>query len=289
LNGYFETDNIGYTSQEELLKIAQEQFFKAQRKILNAGTLTDEQFNESLELASRTLTEYVLFRQNLIEKLKNINSEDKESVIHNLIAPKYEKFDAQNLKDDLFRNNVWVLDDKYMTYETILSEKEMTEVVNVITDGEVTDKNTGRPDIALIFSGNPNDNNSIKKVDVVIVELKQKGLSEEKNRIVETQLEKRARRLFKYYNSKIQQIWFYGIVEFDDDYELHLQSDYHKLYSNGKAYFRNYDVKLELNSDQKFPMNICIMDFDALVLDADARNSTFLNILKSKFNKEESR
>lgn len=286
LNGYFETDRIGYTSQEELLKNAQEQFFKAQRKILNASTLTDEQFNESLELASRTLTEYILFRQNLIERLKRIDYKEKESVIHNLIVPKYEKYDATNLINDLYRNNVWVLDDKYMTYDTILSEKEMTDIINVITEGENKDKDSGRPDIAMIFSGNPNDNKIDTKVDVVIVELKQKGLSEEKNSIVEIQLEKRARKLLQYYKSKIQQVWFYGIVEFDEDYELHLQSnEYHKLYSNGKVYFRNKDVPIELNSTEKFPMNICIMDFNALILDTDARNSTFLNIIKSKFNK----
>jgi phage gp36-like protein len=284
LNGYFEIENIGYASQNDLLKKAQDQFFREQREILGASHLDDEKLKKSLELSSRELTAYIMFRQNLIEKLKTIDKKDRESVIHNLIAPRYEQFDAENLINDLYRNNVWVLDDKYMTYDTILSEKEMTDVINVITNGEVNEKDTGRPDIAMIFSGNPNDKNIDKKVDVVIIELKQKGLSEENNSIVEIQLEKRARKLLQYYKNKIQQIWFYGIVEFNEDYELHLQSnEYHKLYSNGKVYFRNKDVPLELNSTEKFPMNLCILDFDALVFDANARNSTFLSIIKSKF------
>jgi hypothetical protein len=284
LNGLFEIEGIGYTSEEDLLKKAQERFFRAQRKILGVSHLTDEQFKESLELASRTLTEYILFRQNTINKLKKIDKKDKESVIHNLIIPMKEKFDGSNIENDLYRNNVWVFDDKYMTYDTILSDKEMSEVIKVITEGEVNEKNDGRPDIAMIFSGNPNDENKDKKVDVVILELKKKGLSVEQNSIVEIQLENRARKLLKYYNNKIQQVWFYGIVEFDDEYELHLQSnDYHKLYSNGKIYFRNKDVKLELNSAETFPMNTFILDFNALVDDADARNSTFLSIIKNKF------
>jgi len=281
LNGYFEIENIGYASQEDLLKKAQDKFFKAQREILRAPHLTDEQFEQSLELASRTLTEYILFRQNTINKLKSIDKKDKESAIHNLIIPMREQFESKNFNKDLYRNNVWVLDDKYMTYDTILSDIEMTEVIKVITEGEAIEKDEAPPDIAMIFSGNPLDNN--KKVDVAIVELKRKGLNTERNVDVETQLEKRARKLLKYYNNKIQQIWFYGVVEFDEDYELHLQSEYHKLYSNGKVYFRNKEISIELNSSEKLPMNICIMDFDALVLDADTRNSTFLNIIKSKF------
>lgn len=282
LNGYFEVENIGYASQEDLLKKAQDRFFREQREILRATHLTDEQFKKSMELSSRELTAYITFRQIIINRLKDINKTQKEAEIHNLIIPMKEKFDGENLKNDLYRNNIWVIDDKYMTYDTVLSDKEMSEVIKVITEDENVDKDDDRPDISIIFSGNPTDD--IKKVDVVIVELKRKGLIEERNVDVETQLEKRARKLLRFYNNKIQQIWFYGIVEFDDDYELHLQSNgYHKLYSKGKVYVRNKDIPLTLNSSEKLPMNLCIMDFDALVFDADARNSTFLNVIKSKF------
>jgi hypothetical protein len=283
LNGYFDTESIGYTSQEDLLKKAQERFFREQREILKVTHLTDEQFKKSLELSARELTAYILFRQNTINKLKKIESKDKESVIHNLIIPMREQFEGENLNNDLYRNSVWVFDDKYMTYDTILSDKEMSEVIKVITEGEIVEKDDDRPDIAMIFSGNPKDENEDKKVDVVIIELKKKGLSTENNSIVEIQLENRARKLLKYYGNKIQQIWFYGIVEFNEEYELHLQSDYHKLYSNGKVYYRNKDVVLQLNPRISIPIGLFIMDFDAVVNDADIRNSTFLNIIKSKF------
>lgn len=99
-------------------------------------------------------------------------------------------FEKQTFADDIYRNNIWVLDDKYMTYDTILSDTEMSNVVNVITEGEVYDNDDDRLDIALIFSGDPKETNN-KKVNVVIVELKKKGLSVENNSIVEIQLEKR--------------------------------------------------------------------------------------------------
>jgi hypothetical protein len=285
LNGYFETESIGYTSQSDLLKKAQEKFFKEQREILGASHLDDEKFKKSLELSARELTAYIMFRQIIINRLKTIDKTNKEEDIHNLIVPMKEQFDGTNAGNDLYRNNVWVLDDKYMTYDTVLSDKEMSEVVKVITEDETIERDDDRPDIAMIFSGDPKEENNSKKVDVVIVELKRKGLKTERNVDVETQLEKRARKLLKYYNNKIQQIWFYGIVEFDEDYELHLEADYHRLYSKGKVYYRNKEVVLQSSPRMSLPAGIFIMDFDAVVQDADVRNSTFLNIIKSKFQK----
>jgi hypothetical protein len=282
LNGYFDVDNIGYASQSDVLKKAQERFFKAQRDILGATHLTDEQYKETLELSSRALTEYILFRQIIIKKLKDIDRHDLESDIHKLIIPMQEQFKGSNLMDDLYLSNVWVLDDKYMTYDTVLSDEEMTTVIDVITEGEVTESDSDRPDIALIFSGNPNAG---RKVDVVIVELKRKGLTNENNSIVEIQLENRARKLMQYYHQNIQQIWFYGIVEFNDEFELHLEAEYHQLYSNGKVYYKPKEVVLQKNPRIAMPVGMYIMDFDAVVNDADARNSTFLNIIKSKFNR----
>ncbi|GHU67556.1 ATPase [Bacteroidia bacterium] len=284
LNGYFEIDSIGYNSQNDILKKAQEKFFRAQREILGASHLTEDQFKESLELSSRALTEYILFRQIIVNKFKTFNKNNSEYDIHNLIVPRREQFDGENVMDDLYRNNVWVLDDKYMTYDTVLSEAEMSKVINVITEGEVIEKDDDRPDIALVFSGNPNDANKDKKVDVVIVELKKKGLSTENNSIVEIQLKNRARKLMQYYNQKIQQIWFYGVVDLNEEYELHLTDEsYHKLYSNGKVYYRPTEVTLQLNPTIKVPMGIFIMDLDAMIKDAETRNSTFLNIIKRKF------
>lgn len=283
LNGYFEDDMIGYASQNDVIKKAQERFFRAQREILGASHLSEEQFKESLELSSRALTEYIMFRQIIINKLKSIDKNDLEADIHKLIVPMKEQLHGKNQMDDLYRNNVWVLDDKYMTYDTILSDEEMSAVIDVITEGEVKVDDNDRPDIALVFSGNPNEN---KKVDVVIVELKRKGLSTENNSIVEIQLENRARKLMQHYDQNIQQIWFYGIVEFNDEYEKHLASDYHPLFSNGKVYYRPKEIVMQINPRVTVPVGIYIMDFDAVVEDADVRNSTFLNIIKSKFNRK---
>jgi hypothetical protein len=281
---YIDNESVGYASQGELLKKAQDKFFEDQRDVLEASMLTDEQLRLSIDMASKTLTEYVLFRQNVINKLKNIDKKDKESVIHNLIIPMRSEIKGANFNNDLYHNNIWVLDDKYMTYDTILSDEEMSKVIRAITKEDPIEKSDDRPDIAMIFSGNPNDESTDRKVDVVIVELKKKGISLEENSKVEIQLKKRAEKLLKYYNDRIQQIWFYGIVDFDDEFEKLIASEYHQLFSKGKVYYKSTEVIIQLQPRISFPIGIFLLDFDTMINDAGVRNSTFLNIIKRKIN-----
>ena len=288
LCGYFDNNDIGYSSQTDILKKAQDKFFRDQKEILGAKELNDEQFNKSLDLSARALTEYILFRQNVIKRMKGLDKNNKEEELHNLIAPKYAEFHGQDVVTDMYRNNVWVLDDKFMSYSTVLSEAEMSRVIDVLTEGEVRDKDNDRPDITLFFSGNPNE--SDKKVDVVVVELKRLGLSAEQNSIVEFQLDTRTRRLSEYYGNRIQRMWFYGVVDFDDQYEMHLRDNYfNPLFSNGKIYFRSKPVSLNLTSSESVIQNAYILDFSAMVEDANSRNSTFLKILQHSFENESSK
>lgn len=281
LSGYFDSDNIGYISRTDILKKAQDEFFKAQKEILEASNLTDAQYEKTLEISARALTEYILFRQLTISNLKKSTNADSEAELHKLFAlmKKDGKFEKKNVINDLYRNNSWLLDDKYMTYETVLSDREMGELVRYITD-EDTDRDDDRPDIALVFSNNPSEG---KPFDVVIVELKKRGISLEENMKVVTQLEKRARKLMQFYDNQIQRIWFYGIIEFDDEVETALAGEYTELYSSGKMYYRETKVAISLNPKIVLPIGVFIWDLDAVVNDADARNSAFLNLIKSKF------
>ena len=285
LNGYFNIDNIGYLKRNDILKEAQDEFFKAQKELLEASTLTDEQFKKSLEISARALTEYILFRQLTIDKLRNSTSNDSESYLHQLIASKGKegKFEKANLVNDIYKNNSWLLDDKYMTYEVTLSDREMTELVTYLVEGEEIKKDIDRPDFAFIFSNNPTED---KPFDVVIVELKKRGVSQYDNQKTILQLETRARNLMKYYNNKVQRIWYYGIIEFNDEIELALSGEFTELYSSGKLYYREKEVAVSLKPKRTIPIGIFMWDIDAVVKDADARNSTFLNFIKSKFGQE---
>ena len=125
-----------------------------------------------MNLAGRALTEYVLFRQKTIDRLKKIDKKDRESEIHNILVPMKRILRSGDFSQDIYINNTWILDDKFMTYSTILSDMEMTDLLRELTKDEVI-KDDDRPDIAIIFSDDPK---TTEKFDVVIVELKRKGL-----------------------------------------------------------------------------------------------------------------
>lgn len=282
LSGYFEEKEIGYSTQSDVLKKAQEKYFRDQKEVLGATELTEEQFEKSMNLSARALAEYILFRQNVINKMRSFSGEEKEAEVHNLLAPKGAEFREGEIMKDLYSNNVWVLDEKFMSYCTVLSEAEMRKVIDILTAGEVKDDDDDRPDIVLFFSGDPTKEGTM--VDVVVVELKRLGISAEQNSIVEFQLDTRTQRLAEYYGNRIQRMWFYGVVDFDDRYRLHLLNNGFKpLFSNGTSYFRSKEVFTDLQQTTSVTQNAYIMDFTALVEDANSRNETFLRILQSNF------
>lgn len=175
LTGYFEEESVGLIDRNQSLEIAQKRFFNAQKEILDSTSLSDDQFMKSLEISSRLLTEYILYRNIIINKLKSIDKSSSEADIHNIIVPQRNIFKKDNLMRDIYSNNAWLLDDKYMSYTTILSEQDMDRLIKeILLEGESVEKDDTRPDIALVFSADPNETDS--KLDVVIVELKKLGL-----------------------------------------------------------------------------------------------------------------
>lgn len=280
LQGYFNDKVVGLIDKNQALEVAQKKFFNDQKEILEASTLTNEQYEKSLEISSRVLTEYVLYRNLIINKLKQVDKKSSESDIHSIIIPMRKSFSKDNFHNDLFTNNAWLLDDKYMSYSTILSDLKMTELLrNLSIDDEGTSNDESRPDIAIVFS---NDPNTAQKVDVVIVELKKTDLKLAKKEEVVSQLRQRARKLLKYYGDKIQRIWFYGIVDFDAEFKISLLEDkYTRLYSNDSVFYKEHPIILDENKpNESIPVGLYVMSFEAFIEDAASRNSTFLNLLK---------
>ena len=260
------------------MEIAQEKFFKAQKEILNATNLTDEQYKKSLNISSRLLTEYILYRNIIINKLKRIDHNNKESEIHNIIVPMKKTFSKSTFLNDLYTNNAWILDDKYMSYSTIFSDKDIGDLVSYLTKDDIVDDSL-RPDIAIVFSDDPKQS---KKVDVVIVELKKLGLDELSKNNIYVQLLQRATKLLEYYPEKIQRIWFYGVIDIEPGFKLLLENqDFIELYSNDTVMFKHSDLKLE--NGEKVPVGFFIQSYKALLEDAAFRNQTFLDVLKEGF------
>lgn len=282
LLGYFNEEAVGLIDRTETLDNAQSIFFKAQKEILEASNLTDIQYEKSLDVSARLLTEYILYRNIIIDKIGEIDLKDSEAAIHNLIVPMRTSFKSGTKMNDVYNNNAWLLDDKYMSYTTILSDLEMTSLLKEIAiDDEQVESDVSRPDIAVVFSNNPNDS-EVVKFDIVVVELKKLGLKLAKKEELVSQLKQRARKLLQHYPDRIQRIWFYGIIDFDDEFVRSLkEEDYLEVYSGGKYFYKESNIIPDKDKPEfKVPIGLNLISFDSLILDAKSRNNTFLEILK---------
>ncbi len=276
LLGFFEDTAVGLIDKEEALDIAQRRFFKDQKEVLQAEELDEETYEKSLELSSRSLTEYILYRDKIIRRMKAMTADNTEEEIHNLIVPRYQEFKQQGLVEGIYRNNAWLLDDKFMSFQTILSEKRMDEVIEAIRLTDDGIKDGGRPDIAMIFSGDPAE---VAKVDVVVVEIKRRTNDEKENTNAINQLLDRAQKLVDYCPN-IQRVWYYAVLEVDDVLDRRLQQmKWAPLFSIGKVFYQDFETRLP--DGQIVPTPTFILSFDAIIGDAECRNHTFLEILKS--------
>lgn len=208
-----------------------------------------------------------------------MDASNNEGDIHDLIVPRRTTRRNTYADADIFNCNVWLLDDKYMSYTTVLSDQIMDQVVKEIAvDGE---SDEGRPDITLVFSGDPQTNPA---VDVVVVELKKHGARLAEKEEAVSQLRQRARRLLEYYPHKINRIWFYAITDIDSEFSRSLREDrFIELFSLGTMFYKPQPIILQ--NEEEFLVDLYVLTYESLIGDAECRNETFLRVLKDSIHK----
>ena len=280
LLGFFEDDTVGLIDRDDALAIAQQRFFKEQKAILQSEKLSDAAYEKSLEMSSRTLTEYILYRDKIISRMKEMTGGNAESEIHNLIVPRFKEYSQSSMPSEIYQNNAWLLDDKFMVFRTILSEKSMDTVINAIRLDDESVGDTGRPDIAMIFSADPCDTTP---VDVVVVEIKKKTDAEKDNFYAVNQLLDRAGKLVAHCPN-IQRVWYYAIMDVNEATAFRLrQFKWTPFFSKGKVYYQEFDTP---HPDGRIiPTPTFVVSFDAIIADAEGRNHTFLEILREGMRK----
>ncbi|MCB9171233.1 MAG: sensor histidine kinase [Flavobacteriales bacterium] len=278
LDGLFPKDEIGVMDRKEVLKRAREAFFVQEQPILEAEHLDEAQYQKALEFCSRHLMEYILYRNRTITKLKEMK-DDPEIDIHKAIVPRHKTHDSLSM-DTMYINNAWVMDDKFMSYAKILSDQQLTALLDQIAPDRVAgDDEGGKPDMSIIFSG---DFNGSKKVDLVVVELKKKEVDLKEQEWVVSQLLQRARRIVTHYEGKIQRLWFYGITNLSEEFRLRLRDeDWTPLFSSGESWYKEFKVSSLNNRDlPSVKVGLYIIPFDTLLGDAEHRNGAFMRLLK---------
>lgn len=283
LSGLFEENPVGLINQREALESATKKLFDEKKDVFEAQELTEEQYSRSLGYASRALMEYILYRDKIIKKIAATNKDNPEADIHNMILPMHTKSFGGNTYVQRYTNNAWLLDDKFMSFQYALSDQEIRKLIPLVSEEEEKVNDDMRPDIALVFSDDVS--RARNAVDVVVIELKKRDTVHLRTMDVISQLKQRARRLLGVYGSKVQRMWFFGIVDFDSDTLRSLKETWLPIFSTDYAFYKEEPViPVDANGndvgDDKFPVFMTLWSYKAFVSDAMKRNETFMQILK---------
>lgn len=262
---------IHYLSENELVYAKDTLISQAKRVLEDDKEFLRDEANKSKEdypiklgkVTQTELAEYIFDRQKLIDKLKQLNDDNVlEKEIHNLFMKKYTRDEKQNYKS----NNLWLFDDRFMTYDKVFSEAQLKDIFPELIN------NIDRPDILSIVS-NTFDKDEI--TDIVLIELKRPS-----EHITPAEAQRELRSYADYINhareeNKIR-IWAYAFLKFDEFTERDLRLDeYNKIPTHSK-----YPIYYKYSQTTNIIINF--LDYSSMAYDADTRNKTFMKILNGE-------
>lgn len=285
LASYINENTDTLVSEDSLIKEAQQEFNKAKvkaktkfHKLLENAEINLEALqltvNEVSEIAAAELGEYILYRDAIIQAL-NVAVKDKnkaEDFIHNIFMPKKTKCISPTNETNYTMTNLWLLDDKFMTFSSAYSDKAIKQIIeevffNESIQGQQLGMDNKRPDMVVFY-------NKEVSHDAIVVEFKgaHAPLGEKEKASSEI---KRNCFLLREKAKEINSIWAYIITHIDHEYEVNLlANDYQPLFTNAK------DGKIFYYYGKNANAHIYVLDINAITDDAFARNKTFLDILK---------
>ena len=297
-------DNLT-VSESSILKQAENEFFQETKKVraevekfssdLKKGksNFSEKRFNDITSqfttVGMEQLADYIGYRQTIIDMLLEIYDETlkkktsfNEADIHNLFMPK------GNTSNDLFTyaNNVWIFDDKFMSYNYCASDKTIAKIVSDVTgktvDEVIEHHKNQEPDLVMFYS-----NKDSEYKDVLLIEFKRLNneLSEKKKAI--TQLQDYPMYIRKNIDN-VRSIFSYTIIDIDEPFREWLtDSQTFDEYSFGdstnkiSSYYKYISGK-----DGAINAHLNVIEFFQILKDADKRNKVFLDILKQNFNQD---
>lgn len=268
---YYLQKNENNDDYETLKKYAEKMLKEDKQFIRDNSDKMDDTYQEKLAIITQSeLAEYIYDRQKKIDLLKKLTHEGTlEKEIHDLFMPQGTSDDKENYKS----NNLWLFDDRFMSYDKVFSEAEIKDIFPELAD------NIKRPDILSVVS---NTNDKDKITDIVIIELKRpKEIITPEG--AEAQLLKYARYIKQSNLPNDIRIWTYAFLKFNKDIDDDLDDkDYNKIptYWEHPIYYKYHEKRNTI---------INFMDYRALAFDADTRNKTFMKILNGEtIEREES-
>lgn len=222
-------------------------------------------------LASEDLARYIVHRALVIDSLANMPTSSAEDAIHNAILPK------RSNGSEIRENNVWLVDDKFLSYSNIYSDETLAKIVHDVGQ-DVQIRQQRRPDVAAFFSKD-NENHPNK---LVIIEFKKPGADIFENNKALLQCRLYASALVDRI-ATVREVFAFSIVEIDDEFHRDMkQTGFKDVFSLKERVVYNDFL---IGSDSGIPLHFYVMPAAALIKDARARNRVFEEVLKFDLQK----
>lgn len=217
-------------------------------------------------LASDDLARFIVHRALVIDSLSHMPPESAEDAIHKAILPK--KSNGAEIRE----NNVWLIDDKFLSYSSIFSDEALSKIVQEV-NSEFESKHQRRPDVAAFFSKDAEN----KPNKLVIIEFKKPGADIFDNTKALAQCRLYANELADKIPSVLE-VFAFAIVEVDDEFYRELkQTNYKDIFSlKERVVYQDFKI----GNSESIPLHLYVMPVAALIKDAKARNKVFEEVLR---------
>lgn len=229
-------------------------------------------FDDVSHLASDDLARFIVHRALVIDSLAKMPRESAEDVLHNAILRKHT--DGSDIRE----NNVWIVDDKFLSYSSIYSDETLSKIVREVgAETESTQKR--KPDVAAFYSkddaGRPNK--------LVIIEFKKPGADIFENNKSLLQCRIYASELVDRINT-VREVFAFCVVEIDDEFYRDMKrTGFKDVFSlSERVVYDDFDI----GKEDDIPLHLYVMPAASLITDAKARNRVFEEVLRFNIDKK---
>lgn len=223
-------------------------------------------FDDISHLASDDLARFIVHRALVIDSLAKMPRDSAEDALHNAILRKHSD------GNDIRENNVWLVDDKFLSYSNIYSDETLAKIVREVGI-ETETKQQRKPDVAAFFSkdheGHPNK--------LVIIEFKKPGADIFENNKSLLQCRLYASELVDRIGT-VREVFAFSVVEIDDEFYKDMKrTGFKDVFSlSERVVYNDFDI----GTDSDIPLHLYVMPSVSLITDAKARNRVFEDVLR---------
>lgn len=231
------------------------------------------------DISARELAKYIMYREQVITALQQIvnDNETHESLLHNLFMRMGTSSNLEN-NNILYDSNLWLLDDKFLSYFSAFSDTKIKEMKDKILKEYDSDEDDSKePDLTAFYSdvgGN--------YIDLIVIEFKAIGAKAMQKASAIPEVERNIGAIASSFTN-IRNIYGYVITNIDDEFARSLKrSGLSKLYSTGESpVFYKYNNGIEDANNKGIDTHLYILTTDSICKDAKSRNDVFLNIIQN--------